>query len=77
MTDAIVVINAGSSSVKFSLFVLRAGDLTLDARGQVESIDNGPRFVAKDASGRTVAERSWPEGAKLGHDGAVRWSISG
>ena len=71
MADAIVVINAGSSSLKFSLFVVRAGDLALDVRGQIEGLHTAPRFVAKDSSGRTVAERTWSEGGKLGHDGAV------
>jgi acetate kinase len=71
MADAIVVINAGSSSLKFSLFVVRAGDLALDVRGQIEGLYTAPRFVARDLSGRTVAARSWAEGAKLGHDGAV------
>ena len=71
MTDAIVVVNAGSSSLKFSLFVLRAGELALDVRGQVEGLSTAPRFVALDATGRAVAERSWGEGAKLGHAGAV------
>ena len=71
MADAIVVVNAGSSSLKFSLFLVRAGDLALDVRGQIEGLTTAPRFVAKDASGRTVAERAWGEGAKVGHDGAV------
>jgi len=71
MADAIAVINAGSSSIKFSLFVVRDGDLMLDVRGQVEGLSTAPRFVARDASGRTVAERSWREGMKLSHDDAV------
>ena len=71
MADAIVVVNAGSSSLKFSLFVVRASDLALDVRGQIEALYTAPRFVAKDSSGGTVAERSWGEGGRLGHDGAV------
>jgi acetate kinase len=71
VADAIAVINAGSSSVKFSLFLVRAGDLAPDVRGQIEGLYTAPRFLANDASGRTVAERSWGEGATLGHDGAV------
>jgi len=67
--ESIVVINAGSSSLKFSLFLLRESDLALDLRGQIEGIGTAPRFVARDASGRMVAERSW--GEELGHDGAV------
>jgi len=69
--DAIAVINAGSSSIKFSLFLVRHDDLTLDVRGQVEGLPTAPQFVARDVSGRTVAERSWGEGVKLGHDEAV------
>jgi acetate kinase len=71
VADTITVINAGSSSLKFALFVVRGGDLTLDVRGQLEGLYTAPRFVAKDPSGRTVAARSWGEDAKLGHDGAV------
>jgi acetate kinase len=37
MPDAIAVINTGSSSVKFSLFLVRNSDLTLEVRGQVEA----------------------------------------
>ena len=33
MADAIVVLNAGSSSIKFSLFLARDGELDLDVRG--------------------------------------------
>jgi acetate kinase len=73
MADAIIVINAGSSSLKFSLFVVRGGDLALDVRGQIEGLDTAPRFVAKDSSGRTVAERSWGKGEKLDHNGAVEY----
>ena len=71
MADAIVVVNAGSSSLKFSLFVVRGDDLALDVGGQIEGLHSTPRFVAKDGAGRTVAERSWSEGAHLDHDGAV------
>src|SRR5262245_41854491 len=71
MADAIVVINAGSSSLKFSQFVVRADDLALEVRGQIEGIYMAPRFVARDSAGRTVVERKWGEDEKLGHDGAV------
>ena len=30
-----------------------------------------PRFIARDADGRVLAEKSWGEGPPLGHDGAV------
>src|SRR5512147_542081 len=71
MTDAIAVVNAGSSSIKFSLFVLRDDQVELLARGQTEGIYTAPRFVAKDKEGTVIAEKSWPEGTKLGHEGAI------
>jgi acetate kinase len=71
VADAIAVLNAGSSSLKFSLFVVREGALDLDVRGQIEGLHTAPRFVAKDPSGRIVGERAWGEGAPLGHDAAV------
>jgi acetate kinase len=71
MADAIVVINAGSSSIKFSLFAVRDGDLALDVGGQLEGLYTAPHFVVKDPSGRVVAERTWSPGTELGHAGAV------
>ncbi len=69
--QAIVVLNAGSSSVKFSVFFRHQGTLELGLRGQIESLFGEPRFVAKNAEGIEVGERNWPAGTKLGHDGAL------
>jgi len=71
MSEAIAVLNAGSSSVKFSLFALRGADLELELRGQVEGIHTAPRFMARDGAGKSLAEKSWGEGVKLGHAGAI------
>jgi acetate kinase len=71
MADAIAVLNAGSSSIKFSLFVLSDDRLDCERRGQIEEIHTAPRFVAKDAQGRIDSERTWPQGTGLGHDGAL------
>ena len=71
MSDAIVVLNAGSSSFKFSLFVQAADGPTVAARGQAEGLYASPRFVAKDAAGKVIEEKSWGEGAALGHAGAL------
>ena len=71
--DRILVLNAGSSSIKFSLFEVRGPDLALDVRGKVERIAGGgaPRFVARRPDGAVVAERRWPSDAYLGHAGAL------
>ena len=46
MANAIAVLNAGSSSIKFSLFLTRDGELELTMRGQIEGIYTAPHFVA-------------------------------
>ncbi len=71
MPDAIAVINAGSSSIKFSLFALREDELDLTDRGQIEGIYTAPHFIAKDTAGGIVSEKSWGEGVQLGHGDAL------
>lgn len=71
MTDTILVLNAGSSSIKFSLFAEAGVEPAVVAHGQIEGIDTSPRFLAKDAAGRTAGEQRWAQGTQLGHDGAV------
>jgi len=69
--DAILVLNAGSSSIKFSLFAEAQADPELQCRGQIEGLYTAPRFVARDAAGAQLAEKAWGEGARLGHEGAL------
>ena len=71
MADAILVLNAGSSSLKFSVFVCRGAELELWLRGQAEGLYTSPRFAAKDAAGKAVSERIWKEGESVGHEGAI------
>jgi acetate kinase len=70
--DAILVLNAGSSSIKLSVFGERGGELTLELRGEVEGLYTAAHFVAHDSAGRVVADKSWG-GTTLGHDGAVEY----
>ena len=71
MNDAILVLNAGSSSIKFSVFVGGKQGLDLTVRGQVEALFTCPRFTAKNQDGAMVSEKSWGDGVKLGHAGAI------
>lgn len=71
MADAIVVLNAGSSSIKFSLFALAANDMNVVARGQIEGLFTSPKFVSKDQAGKVLSEKSWGEGKSLGHEGGL------
>ena len=70
--DAILVLNAGSSSIKFSLFAEDGGNaLQVLSQGQAEGLYTRPQFIAKDGQGRVQSERRWPEGERLGHQGAM------
>ena len=72
MTDAILVLNAGSSSLKFSVFLDRAAAAPeLALRGQIEGILTKPRFSARDANGATLAESELGAAAPPGHEGAA------
>ncbi len=71
MTEAILVLNAGSSSIKFSVFQGGSTDLDLALRGQIEGLYTNPHFIAKDAAGAVLREKSWTPGTSLGHAGAV------
>lgn len=68
-TGCIVVLNAGSSSIKFAIYESGTdGDLLF--RGQIERIGVGPHLEVRDAAGKVVAERKWPNDA-LDHHGAT------
>jgi acetate kinase len=69
--DAIGVLNAGSSSIKFSVFAAREDALELTVHGQAEALYTAPRFLARDSAGHVVDDKSWGDGVSLGHDGAL------
>ena len=71
MADAIAILNAGSSSLKFSVFAEHGDECELIARGQAEGLYTAPRFVARDSAGELLNEKSWGEGAELGHQAAL------
>ncbi|RZL86277.1 MAG: acetate/propionate family kinase [Variovorax sp.] len=71
MADVILVLNAGSSSLKFSAFDAGSDKLPLMLSGQIEGLYTAPRFVARDAQGADIDSKAWPEGTELGHSGAI------
>lgn len=71
MSDALLVLNAGSSSLKFSVFLNEDPPRPL-LRGQLEGLLTQPRFIAR--RGATVlGEKRWPSGTELGHQGAIEF----
>jgi acetate kinase len=72
MADAILVLNAGSSSLKFSAFLAGEPPEPL-LRGQLEGLFTQPHFVARDQVGGVAGEKEWAAGTRLGHDGAIEF----
>jgi acetate kinase len=66
---ALLVLNAGSSSLKFSAFLNEAPPRLL-LRGAFEELSTRPRFVAR-AEGAIIGKKEWAEGTRLGHEGAI------
>lgn len=61
MADMILVVNAGSSSLKFEVFsVGREGALARQVRGRVDGIGAHPRLVAYDPKGATLIDEHRP-----------------
>jgi acetate kinase len=69
MSDALLVLNAGSSSLKFSVFLDEEAPQPL-LRGQLEGLLTQPRFVARNDTA-VVGEKEWPSGTKLGQEDAI------
>jgi acetate kinase len=61
MPDTILVVNAGSSSIKFQLFAIGGGDrLERRLKGQIEGIGVRPHLIAKGAGGEVLIDKTWP-----------------
>jgi acetate kinase len=59
--DTILVVNAGSSSVKFQVFAVEGeGRLKRQIKGQMDGIGSRPRLRASGADGNTIADRAYP-----------------
>jgi acetate kinase len=78
MDEYALVLNAGSSSLKFCVFH-RADKINWDvaARGQVDGIGTAPRFIAKDSDGNKIGDEEFRKVAVADGSAAVeilaRW----
>jgi acetate kinase len=76
MREGILVINAGSSSIKFSLYISEGHDAPmLSCKGQVEGINVAPHFIAKAPHGGVLNEQRWPDQPNLGHEALFKYMI--
>jgi len=59
--DTILVVNAGSSSVKFQIFTVEGeGKLRRQIKGQMDGIGSRPRLRASGPNGDSLADRAYP-----------------
>ena len=69
MSDAVLVLNAGSSSIKFGLFeIFRRSEPEPLSKGLIEGIDAEPRLTVKDSSERILFDRRWHSGDSEEHE---------
>jgi acetate kinase len=76
MDKATLVINAGSSSFKFSVFQAFQGGLASTVQGQIQGIGTTPSFEARDSDGAVVGREDWADsntGRVALFDFLVRW----
>src|SRR5678815_4874266 len=63
MDDYAIVLNAGSSSLKFSIYRRpEAARWTVDLRGQIDGIGTSPRLSADDSEGARIADERLDRG---------------
>src|SRR5262245_48269593 len=60
MNNAIFVVNAGSSSVKFKLYCVVGGDIEIVLGGELDGIGSKPRLKAKDHDDKVLVDRVFP-----------------
>src|SRR5688572_6729681 len=75
MADTILVLNAGSSSLKFSAFDAGGRDFPLMLSGQAEGLYTAARFKAKDAGGAEIGAKTWDPGSGAGHTEALAYLV--
>jgi len=77
MNDYALVLNAGSSSLKFCVFQwLKGENSRLAVRGQIEGIGATPRLSVKDAQGAYLADENLGQSVRDGHaaiDALASW----
>ncbi len=76
MEPGLLVINAGSSSIKFAGYAERGErEPVFLGKGQVEGLRTEPRFVCKNAVGEVMGEHQWPGAISHGEaiDHIIGW----
>ena len=73
MANALLVFNAGSTSLKFAAYRIDASRrLSPNVCGSVDAMQTAPRFVVQESAGRQLATHDWAIGQPIDHDEALR-----
>lgn len=76
MASAILVINSGSTSLKFGAYAVdAAGALALLCRGQIDDMTDAPRFNAMNPAGETLHVHEWGAG-RIDHSTALHFVVT-
>lgn len=77
MSEAIIVFNAGSTSVKFAAYVLDGQrKLTPISHGEVSEMQTDPQFIAKDAAGKELDAHEFGKGHEIDHRTALQFVVT-
>src|SRR5919112_1893368 len=77
MIPVLIILNAGSSSLKFQVFDMMEGaEPRLVWKGLYEGLGGTAHFVVKDADGGVLEEKTWNAGDRTGHEEALMHLVS-
>ena len=77
MSPVLIVLNAGSSSLKFQVFEdVDGAEPSVVFKGLFEGLGSAAHFVVKDAAGAILDEMSWVSSEGVGHEEALMHLVS-
>ena len=77
MTNAIIVINSGSTSLKFGAYAVSGADTPpLLCQGEIEGMEDDPRFAVSNASGKQWDTHAWGKDRPIDHKTALQFVIT-
>jgi len=75
MTEQILTLNAGSSSLKFALFAEDKEGPLRQASGQIEGVNVSPHFILKSGQGEMLESQFIPKHVIGEHEGALQYVV--
>ena len=77
MMPVLIVLNAGSSSLKFQVYdAPEGGEPSVAFKGLFEGLGGPARFAVKDAHGALLTETTWGADDRIGHEEALMHLVS-